>query len=145
MLEATEDMLTIEPPPRASMPGSRLRIRRTIAPTLSSQANAQSASPAVEDVAGMDHAGAVEQHVERGVGGAMARAQRGDRGRVGHVQAQRFDIAVLLAQAGQAVRVDVGGQHPRALAGEGERGGVADALRCGGDQCALALQSHVMA
>src|SRR5438445_5186092 len=42
MLDATEDMLMIEPPPRASMPGSSAWIMRYIEVTLSCQAKSQS-------------------------------------------------------------------------------------------------------
>ena len=84
----------------------------------------------------MHVAGAVEEHVDR----ADLGGERGDGEGVGHVEALRADVGSP-CQVGQRGLVDVGRDHPRALAREGFRGGAADALGRGGDESGLAGES----
>ena len=84
----------------------------------------------------MDVAGAVEQHVDRGLG----RRQPCYGAVVAHVEPAGDDPRLLLRQRGQARLVDVGGDDPGARPGKGDRGCPADAVGSRGDDGALVRQ-----
>ena len=88
-------MLMIEPRPCASMPGRNARTRRYWALALSSNARSQSAVRAVQDGAGVDDAGAVEEHVDR----ADLGGERRDLRAVGHVERARLAARSSVASA----------------------------------------------
>jgi hypothetical protein len=130
---ATDDMLTIEPPPASSMAGRKARIIRYWAVTLRSVENAQARSSQSRIVPAVDHPGAVEQHVDR------AELGRQGQDRLGIQHVERARLAAL--DLGQQVGVDVGGDDPGAFAGEQLGAGLADALGRRGHQGGLAVKS----
>ena len=90
MLPATDDMLMMAPPPRSIMPGSTARIVRTIDLHVEVEREVEIGVLHLQDRAGMDEAGAVEQHVDR----ADLGDRRVDRAVVEHVELARRDIGL---------------------------------------------------
>ena len=118
------------------MPGRKALMVRNCERTLSSKAKSQSSSlqsstvPACTKPAPLKSTSTAPASRRRG----------GDRLRVGDVEHARRAAAFGLERR-ERLAVDVGGDHARALAHEGEGGGAADALAGGGDEGGLACES----
>ena len=84
----------------------------------------------------MHDAGAVEQDIDAANGGDGG----GDRVGIEHVEHARLDIGQAL-QLSELGLVDVGGDDACALARKGFDRGAADALRGGGDEADLAVET----
>ena len=125
-------MLTIEPPPDSSMPGRNARIVRYIDRTFTFIENSYDALVAVEDRARVNEPCAVEQHVDRAVHARGLGDRHGGRD-VEHSRPAVDDAREI----GQRVGVDVGRDHPRALARERLSRCAADPLPGGGDKGGL--------
>ena len=135
-LPATDAMLTMAPSLRSSMPGSTARMVRIIELTLRFDGEVEIVVLHLEDRAGMDEAGAVEQHVDPADLGDGGRRHRHPE----HVEPARRD-ARLAGEFRKQRLVDVGGVHRRTGAREGQRAGAAYALGGRGQQHDLALQT----
>ena len=101
--------------------------------TLSSNAAAHCSGSTVEHGAAGHDARAVEQHVHL----ARRLRERGDGGRVAHVE----HVALAARDILQRIAIDVGGDDSRARAREAFRAGAADSRARRGDYRDLARQS----
>ena len=96
------------------------------------------------EVRPLAHAGVVDEHVEPAMRLADRAHERLHLRRVGHIDRVRAGRAVRLddgaGDLGGGIRIEVGHDHDRALAREGERDGAADPRPRPGDQRDLVLK-----
>src|SRR5882672_716056 len=128
-------MFTIEPPPPSNIRGRKARIVRCIDFTLRSNEKSQSSSEQSRMVP-MHKDSGVEQNIDL----ADTLGHRGDRGGVARIELGDLGNA-FTPQRSEPFLVDIGCEHGRAFAREGERTATADSGRGCGHECALALEA----